>query len=138
MSNDPYEEERTTCADCVYYREIWLRQAANGLTHSVGCCVIDVYNADERTLEDAELDTVDEGDAPCEDFAPYGGAPYPKGCSSTALVVASDAVAPRLRCRECGLSREYTFWHGKLDFREPKVRYCPNCGRRIQEVLAHD
>ena len=46
----------------------------------------------------------------------------------------TEAVAPRLRCSNCGFERQYTFWYRRLDFMERQINYCPGCGYRIAGV----
>ncbi|WP_405736116.1 hypothetical protein [Bifidobacterium sp.] len=48
---------------------------------------------------------------------------------------ASDAVAPRLRCSNCGFERQYTFWYQRLGYQGRVVSFCPGCGLRIAGVV---
>ena len=50
----------------------------------------------------------------------------------------SKAVAPRLRCSNCGFERQYTFWYRKLHYLERQINYCPGCGLKILGVVAND
>lgn len=47
------------------------------------------------------------------------------------------AVAPKLRCSNCGFERAYYYWYKKLGFLERCVNYCPGCGYRIAGVIGH-
>lgn len=47
------------------------------------------------------------------------------------------AVAPRLRCSNCGFERQYAFWYRHLDYEGRQVDYCPGCGLRILGVIGH-
>ena len=47
------------------------------------------------------------------------------------------AVAPRLKCSNCGFERQYTFWYRHLDYEGRQVDYCPGCGLRIMGVAKH-
>lgn len=46
----------------------------------------------------------------------------------------TNAVAPKLRCSNCGFERAYYYWYKKLDFLERCVNCCPGCGYRIAGV----
>ena len=46
----------------------------------------------------------------------------------------TNAVAPKLRCSNCGFERAYYYWYKKLGFLERCVNYCPGCGYRIAGV----
>lgn len=48
------------------------------------------------------------------------------------------AVAPRLKCSNCGFERQYTFWYRKLDFQERQINCCPGCGYKIMGVVGHE
>ena len=45
------------------------------------------------------------------------------------------AVAPRLRCSNCGFERQYTFWYRKLDYLDRQISYCPGCGHPVAGVV---
>lgn len=65
----PEEPERETCGDCAYYREVSHTQGANGLTHCIGVCTFEVFQADTfKELASAELVEVDPADEPCSDY----------------------------------------------------------------------
>lgn len=65
----PDELERETCGDCDYYREVESDQRANGVTHCIGVCVFEVFQADTfEQLAKADLVEVDPNDEPCTDF----------------------------------------------------------------------
>lgn len=65
----PEEPEGPTCGDCTYYREVFVKRAANGLVHCLGVCIFDVFQANTlKELAEAELSEVDAEDEPCEDF----------------------------------------------------------------------
>ena len=46
----------------------------------------------------------------------------------------TEAVAPKLRCSNCGFERQYTFWYRRLYFMGRQINYCPGCGYRIAGV----
>ncbi len=47
----------------------------------------------------------------------------------------TEAVAPTLKCSNCGYTRCYTFWYKKLHFEERNVDFCPGCGFPICGVV---
>lgn len=65
----PPEPDLEKCGDCVYYREVYSKQKSNGMTHYIGVCVFDVFQADTfERLERADLTEVDPTEEPCRDF----------------------------------------------------------------------
>lgn len=65
----PEEPEQETCGDCDYYRDVCNKQKSNGLTHCVGVCIYEVFQADTfEQLAKADLVEVDPTDEPCCDF----------------------------------------------------------------------
>ena len=58
-----------TCGECAYYREVRKRQQANGMVHSIGLCVCDVYQAkDADELATAEVYEADPDEEACDDW----------------------------------------------------------------------
>ena len=45
------------------------------------------------------------------------------------------AVAPRLRCSNCGFNRQYTYWYSRLDFKDRIVNFCPSCGLKVAGAI---
>lgn len=65
----PEEPEQETCGDCDYYRDVCSKQKANGVTHCIGVCIYEVFQADTfEQLTKADLVEVDPTGEPCEDF----------------------------------------------------------------------
>ena len=54
------------------------------------------------------------------------------------LKPASEAVAPMLRCSNCGYTRAYTYYYRKLGFQQREVDFCPGCGFPIGGVWGHE
>lgn len=51
------------------------------------------------------------------------------------LQATTSGAAPRLRCSNCGFTRQYTYWYAKLEFRARIVNYSPRCGLRIAGAI---
>ena len=65
----PEVPDGPSCGDCTYYREVFVKRAANGFVHCLGVCIFDVFEADTfAQLESAELIDVDPDDEPCRDY----------------------------------------------------------------------
>ena len=65
----PPEPEGPLCGDCDYYRDVLKKQKSNGLTHSIGCCIFEVFQADTfEALAKADLIEVDPTEEPCTDY----------------------------------------------------------------------
>ena len=63
---------------------------------------------------------------------------YKKVTDEVLLQPTSKAVAPRLKCSNCGFERQYTFWYRKLHFLERQINCCPGCGFKIYGVVGHE
>lgn len=64
-----FEGYERGCSRCAYYREVSQVQQANGLTHVVGACVLEIFQADTlKELARAELVEVWPNSAPCHDY----------------------------------------------------------------------
>ena len=62
-------QDSEKCGDCVYYRDVRNRQKANGITHLIGACIYEVFQADTfEELAKAELVEADPTEEPCQDF----------------------------------------------------------------------
>lgn len=65
----PEEEERDCCGNCAYYRDAAHTQSASGMTHYIGVCIFDVFQANTfAELDKADVETVSPDDDPCEDY----------------------------------------------------------------------
>ena len=59
------------CRHCAYFRDVAKEQKANGLTHRVGICVFEVFQAlTFADLEKANPVEVEPTDEACADFRP--------------------------------------------------------------------
>lgn len=63
------EPETETCGNCVYYRDVYSRQGANGYTHCIGICIFEVFQADTfAALAKADPVEVNPTDESCTDY----------------------------------------------------------------------
>lgn len=63
------EPEGPFCGDCDYYRDVQNKQESNGLTHCIGVCIFEVFQANTfEELATANLVEVDPQDEPCTDY----------------------------------------------------------------------
>lgn len=65
----PEEEERDCCGTCAYFRDVAYTQSASGLTHCIGACVREVFEAATfAALDKADVKTVSPEDGPCVNY----------------------------------------------------------------------
>lgn len=49
----------------------------------------------------------------------------------------TNAIAPKLRCSNCGFERAYYYWYKRLGYQERCVNFCPGCGFKVAGVIGH-
>lgn len=66
---EPVMDDNLTCGDCAYYRDVYSPQKANGVTHYIGICIFQIFQADTfEELEKAEPVEVEPVEEACVDF----------------------------------------------------------------------
>ena len=65
----PDEDDTPCCGSCTYYRDVAHAQKANGMTHYIGVCIFEIFNASSLAeLGKADVLTTTPSNEPCEDY----------------------------------------------------------------------